>query len=132
MPLALVSVRLRDCRAGRRECRSPTIVSRVARQASRGEARCRQHHAVLRDELADYHADAAKSVPSERIAAVVVAYAAAHDDYIDFLDESGYDLDAVFNTPEGKRLAIDTSHSFTVTVVDDATDDCGLDFGGGF
>ncbi len=82
------------------------------------------------DEAAVCFEQARRAAP-ERIAAVVVAYAAAHDDYIDFLDESGYDLDAVFNTPEGKRLAIDTSHSFTVTIVDYATDNCGLEFGGG-
>jgi hypothetical protein len=56
-------------------------------------------------------------------------YAAAYDEYVQYLSTVGFNLDAVFATPEGRRLAIDTSHTMTPTIVRYVTGTCGLSFG---
>jgi hypothetical protein len=40
-----------------------------------------------------------------------------------------FNLDEVFSTPEGKQLAIDTSHTLTPAIVDHVARECDLSFG---
>jgi hypothetical protein len=56
-------------------------------------------------------------------------YAAAYDEYTHYLSTVDFNLDAVFATPEGEQLAIDTSHTMTPTIVEYVTGTCGLSFG---
>lgn len=56
-------------------------------------------------------------------------FTAAHDEYTHFLSTVGYNLDVVFSTPEGKQLAIDTSHSLTESIVQYAIKECRISFG---
>jgi hypothetical protein len=45
------------------------------------------------------------------------------------LAEVGYQLDAIFKTPKGAKLAADTSHALTPAIVDELAGPCGLDLG---
>ena len=56
-------------------------------------------------------------------------YAAAYDEYVHFLSTVGFNLDAVFATPEGKQLAVDSSHTLTPAIVEHVVGECGLSFG---
>ncbi len=80
------------------------------------------------EEAAGWFEQARRSAP-EPIAADVAVYADAYREYTRFLDESGYNLDVVFATDEGRDLAIDTSHTLTPQIVDHVTGECGLSFG---
>lgn len=71
----------------------------------------------------------ANSTAPAAVADDVAAYKAAYDDYVHFLSTVDFNLDAVFSTPEGTQLAIDTSHSLTPAIVQYAIDGCGLSFG---
>jgi hypothetical protein len=71
---------------------------------------------------------ARRSAPAS-ISADVATYASAYDDYVRFLTESGFNLDVVFSTAEGRDLAIETSHTLTVPIVEYTTNECGLSFG---
>lgn len=57
------------------------------------------------------------------------AYKTAYDQYVHYLSTVGFNLDAVFSTPEGKHLAIDTSHTLTPAIVQHVVGDCSLSFG---
>ena len=46
-----------------------------------------------------------------------------------FLGTIGFNLATVFSTPEGTRLAIDTSHTLTPAIFEYTVDECGLSFG---
>lgn len=56
----------------------------------------------------------------------ITAFAAAIDTYVIALDGADYDLDVIFSTPEGTRLAEDTSHALTPAVIDHMTGPCGI------
>lgn len=58
----------------------------------------------------------------------MATYASAYDDYVQFLADSGFNLDVVFSTTEGRDLAIETSHTLTVPIVEYTTNECGLSF----
>ncbi len=79
-------------------------------------------------EAAGWIEQARRSAPPS-IADDVDTYALAYDEYIRYLGVVGYDLDVVFSTDEGSDLAIATSHTMTVPIVDYATIECGLSFG---
>lgn len=81
-------------------------------------------------EAAGWFDQARRSAPAS-ISADVATYASAYDDYLQFLAESGFNLDVVFNTNEGRDLAIETSHTLTVPIVEYTTNECGLSFGDG-
>lgn len=80
------------------------------------------------EEAAGWFAQARRSAP-EPIAVDVGVYADAYAVYAGFLEESGYDLNVVFASDEGRDLAIDTSHTLTPKIVDHVTGECGLRFG---
>jgi hypothetical protein len=79
-------------------------------------------------EAATWFAQADGAAPDE-LAADFHHYAAAYDEYTHYLSTVGFNLDAVFATPEGEQLAIDTSHTMTPTIVEYVTGTCGLSFG---
>jgi hypothetical protein len=79
-------------------------------------------------EAAGWFDQARRSAPAS-ISDDVATYATAYDDYLAFLEESGFNLDVVFSTTEGRDLAIATSHTLTVPIVDYTTTECGLSFG---
>lgn len=79
-------------------------------------------------EAAGWFDQARRSAPAS-ISADVATYASAYDDYVQFLADSGFNLDVVFSTTEGRDLAIETSHTLTVPIVEYATNECGLSFG---
>jgi hypothetical protein len=78
-------------------------------------------------EAADWFDQARRSAPAS-ISADVATYASAYDDYVRFLADSGFNLDVVFSTTEGRDLAIETSHTLTVPIVEYTTNECGLSF----
>ncbi len=57
------------------------------------------------------------------------AYKTAYDEYVHYLSTVDFNLDAVFSTPEGKQLAIDTSHTLTPAIVQHVVGECDLSFG---
>ena len=57
------------------------------------------------------------------------SYKAAYDGYVHYLSTVDFNLDVVFSTPEGKQLAIDTSHTLTPAIVEHVVGECGLSFG---
>jgi hypothetical protein len=73
-------------------------------------------------------AQADAAAPSA-IADDVAGYRAAYDDFAEFLATVDFDLNQVFSTPEGRQLAIDTSHTLTPAIVEHTVDECGLSFG---
>ena len=79
-------------------------------------------------EAAGWFDQTRRSAPAS-IADDVATHATAYDDYLRFLGESGFNLDVVFSTTEGRDLAIATSHTLTVPIVDHTTTQCGLSFG---
>ncbi|MEQ1788367.1 MAG: hypothetical protein ABL966_15045 [Acidimicrobiales bacterium] len=79
-------------------------------------------------EAGTWFAQAQDAAP-EAIASDFRAYAAAYDEYVHFLSTVGFNLDAVFATPEGQQLAIETSHTLTPPIVEYVTGPCGLSFG---
>ncbi len=79
-------------------------------------------------EAAGWFDQARRSAPAS-ITDDVATYATAYDDYLLFLEDSGFNLDVVFSTTEGRDLAIATSHTLTVPIVDYTTTECGLSFG---
>ncbi len=56
----------------------------------------------------------------------VAAFAAAIAHYVVALADADYDLDVIFSTPEGTRLAEDTSHALTPDVINHMTGPCGI------
>jgi len=63
------------------------------------------------------------------IAGEFATYKAAYDEYVHYLSTVDFNLDVVFSTPEGKQLAIDTSHTLTPAIVEHVVGECGLSFG---
>jgi hypothetical protein len=59
----------------------------------------------------------------------VAAFATAIRGFATALSKVGYQLDALFKTPKGVKLAADTSHALTPAIVDELTGRCGLDLG---
>jgi hypothetical protein len=80
------------------------------------------------NEATGWFDQARRSAPAS-ISDNVAKYASAYDEYVRFLAESGYNLDVVFGTPEGRDLAIETSHTLTVPMVEYTTKERGLSFG---
>jgi hypothetical protein len=80
------------------------------------------------DEAARWFVQAREAAP-ESIASEVSAYADAYGEFIEYLDEVGYRLEAVFESPEGSDLAVQTSHTLTPAIVDYVRAECGLSFG---
>ena len=78
-------------------------------------------------EAGGWFEQARRSAP-QSVSEEVAAYATAYDNYVHFLAESGWNLDVVFSTDEGHDLAIETSHTLTVPIVDYTTNECGLSF----
>ena len=68
---------------------------------------------------AEEHAPAAISVD-------ITAFAAAIDHYVVALAAADYNLDVIFSTPEGTRLAEDTSHALTPDVINHMKGPCGI------
>lgn len=56
----------------------------------------------------------------------IATFALAIDQYVVALADADYDLDVIFSTPEGTRLAEDTSHALTPDVVNHMTGPCGI------
>ena len=56
----------------------------------------------------------------------IAIFAAAIDHYVVALADADYDLDVIFSTPEGTRLAEDTSHALTPDVINHMTGPCGI------
>jgi hypothetical protein len=79
-------------------------------------------------EAAGWFDQARRSAPAS-ISEDVATYESAYDDYVQFLADSGFNLDVVFSTTEGRDLAIETSHTLTVPIVEYTTNECGLSFG---
>lgn len=79
-------------------------------------------------EAAGWFEHARRSAPAS-ISDDVATSASAYDGSAQFLAESGFKLDVVFSTTEGRDLAIETSHTLTVPIVDYTTNECGLSFG---
>ena len=78
-------------------------------------------------EAGGWFEQARRSAP-ESISDDVATYATAYEDYVHFLAESGWNLDVVFSTDDGRDLAIETSHTLTAPIVDYTTNECGLTF----
>ena len=79
-------------------------------------------------EAAGWFEQASVSAPAE-IADDFADYKTAYDEYRRYLGTVDFNLDAVFSTPEGRQLAIDTSHSITPAIVEHVIGECGLSFG---
>ena len=79
-------------------------------------------------EAAGWFEKANRAAPAT-IAADFAAYKTAYDEYVHYLSTVGFNLDAVFSTPEGRKLAIDTSHTLTPAIVDHVVSECHLSFG---
>ena len=58
----------------------------------------------------------------------IAAFAVAIDHYVVALADADYNLDVIFSTPEGTRLAEDTSHALTPDVINHMTGPCGITF----
>ncbi len=71
----------------------------------------------------------ANSAAPAAIAGDFAAYKTAYDEYVHYLSTVDFNLDRVFSTPEGKQLAIDTSHTLTPAIVEHVIGECGLSFG---
>ncbi len=71
---------------------------------------------------------AERSAPSE-LSGDVARFATAIDDYVAALAAVDFDLDAIFNTPEGLELAQDTSHALTPDIINHLTGPCGISLG---
>ena len=56
----------------------------------------------------------------------VTAFAAAIDRYVVALADADYNLDVIFSTPEGTRLAEDISHALTPDVINHMTGPCAI------
>ena len=67
----------------------------------------------------------ANSAAPAAIAADFATYKTAYDEYVHYLSTVDFNLDAVFSTSEGKRLAIDTSHTLTPAIVEHVVRECG-------
>lgn len=79
-------------------------------------------------EAAGWFEQANTAAPAD-IADDFAAYKTAYDEYVHFLSTVDFNLDAVFSTPDGEQLAIDTSHTLTPAIVQHVVDRCGLSFG---
>ena len=93
----------RDTDRQRRRQRSASTSTRSSRCSTKPSRRARQRSATT-------------SPPSPRPS---IAYVVA-------LADADYDLDVIFSTPEGTRLAEDTSHALTPDVVNHMTGPCGI------
>jgi hypothetical protein len=80
------------------------------------------------DSLSTLLAQAKESAPPA-LADDVATFATAIHGFATALAKVGYQLDAIFKTPEGVTLAADTSHALTPAIVDELTGPCGLDLG---
>ena len=56
----------------------------------------------------------------------ITALATAIDHYVVALADADYNLDVIFSTPEGTRLAENTSHALTPDVINHMTGPCGI------
>lgn len=79
-------------------------------------------------EAAGWFEQANRTAPAG-IAGDVASYKTAFDGYADYLSTVGFNLDRVFSSPQGRQLAIDTSHTLTPAIVGYVVDTCGLSFG---
>lgn len=73
--------------------------------------------------------DAAQQAAPTAIAADVAGFAAAINRFASALATVDYDIDALYNTPDGVQLAEDTSHALTPAIVEHLTGPCGLTVG---
>jgi hypothetical protein len=73
--------------------------------------------------------DQAKDSGPPSLADDVATFDTAIHGFATALARVGYQLDAIFKTPEGTKLAADTSHALTPAIVDELTGPCGLDLG---
>jgi hypothetical protein len=80
------------------------------------------------DSLSTLLDDATTSAPPALVRDVA-AFATAIHGFATALSTVGYQLDAIFKTPNGVKLAADTSHALTPAIVDRLTGACGLDLG---
>ena len=56
----------------------------------------------------------------------ITAFAVAIDHYVVALADADYNLDVIYSTPEGTRLAEDTSHALTPDVINHMIGPCGI------
>ena len=70
--------------------------------------------------------DQAEEHAPEALSDDIATFAAAIDHYVVALADADYDLDVIFSTPEGTRLAEDTSHALTPDVINHMTGPCGI------
>jgi len=80
------------------------------------------------DKLSTLLHQATQSAPAA-LAGDVATFAAAIHGFATALAKVDYQLDAMFTTPQGVKLATDTSHALTPAIVDELTGPCGLDLG---
>jgi hypothetical protein len=73
--------------------------------------------------------EAAKGSAPPALAADLATFATAIHGFATALANVDYRLDAIFKTPEGVKLAADTSHALTPAIVDELAGPCGLDLG---
>jgi hypothetical protein len=82
------------------------------------------------DTIAALLAQAEVAAPTT-LAADITAFAGAIDVYRGALADVGYNLGAIYSTPEGIALANDTSHALSPAVVRHMTGPCGISPNGG-
>jgi hypothetical protein len=73
--------------------------------------------------------DQAKESAPPALTDDVATFATAIHGFATALAKVGYDLDAIFKTRNGAKLAADTSHALTPAIVDELTGPCGLNLG---
>jgi hypothetical protein len=59
----------------------------------------------------------------------VATFAIAIHRFTTALAKVGYQLDAIYKSPGGEKLAADTSHALSATIVNELTGPCGIDLG---
>ena len=82
------------------------------------------------DSIAALLAQAERAAPPT-LAPDIATFATAIDKYRGALADVGYDLGAIYSTPEGIALATDTSHALSPAVVRHMTGPCGISPNGG-
>ncbi len=72
--------------------------------------------------------DAVEEEPSAELAGDVDRFTGALRRYAAHLETIDYDLDTLFETRRGKKLAAATSHALTPTIVEHLQEDCEISF----
>jgi hypothetical protein len=92
------------------------------------ESPTRQDTRARYESLATLLDQAQKSAPAA-LTDDLATFATAIHGFATALAKVDYQLDAVFKTPTGVKLAADTSHALTPAIVNELTGPCGIDLG---